>query len=77
MKPSREFRYQDYDDIVYLMPSFDGWYKSIYYRNCAMIDQSDYVIFFAQARQNSGAYKAYKYAKTKKDKQIVNLFEQI
>lgn len=75
-KPSRAFRYQDYDEVIYLMPSFDYWYKSIYYRNCAMIDQSDYVIFFAQARQNSGAYKAYQYAKTKKDKQIVNLFEQ-
>ena len=72
-KKSRYFNAEDYDKIIFLQPAFDGWYKSIYYRNCAMIDASDLVIFFVQEHQNSGAYKAYKYAK-KKSKQIINLY---
>ena len=67
------FGREDYEEIVYLMPSFDGWYKSIYFRNCAMIDESDRIIFYVEKRQRSGAYKAYEYAKAKK-KQIVNLW---
>ena len=73
-KKVRYFNPDDYDDIIYLTPSFEGWYKSIYFRNCAMIDQSTFVIFYAEARENSGAYKAYKYAARKKGKDIVNLF---
>ena len=68
------FKRERYEEIIYLMPSFEGWYKSIYFRNCAMIDESDVVIFYAEQRENSGAYKAYKYAKGKKDKYIVNLW---
>ncbi len=68
------FNKEDYDDVIYLRPSFTGWYKSIYFRNCAMIDHSDYVIFYAEERENSGAYKAYKYAKTKKNKIIINVY---
>ena len=71
-KPTRYFNRADYDEIVYLMPSFDGWYKSIYFRNCAMIDQSDIILFYAEDRENSGAYKAYQYAK-RKNKKVVNL----
>lgn len=63
-----------YDQITYLMPVFAGWYKSIYFRNCAMIDESTVIIFYAEEREGSGAYKAYKYAKRKKGKQIVNLW---
>ena len=63
-----------YEDIVYLTPSFTGWYKSIYFRNCAMIDESDKVIFYAEAREDSGAYKAYVYAKKSKGKKVVNLW---
>ena len=73
-KNVRYFRREDYDEVIYLLPTFDGWYKSIYYRNCAMIDASDYIIFLAENRESSGAYKAYKYAKTKK-KKIVNLYK--
>ncbi len=40
-----------------------------------MIDQSNFIIFYAESREDSGAYKAYKYAKSKKDKQIINLWE--
>ena len=75
-KPSRYFKPNDYEKVIYLAPSFGGWYKSIYFRNCAMIDHSDFVIFYAQSRENSGAYKAYKYAITKKNKHIVNMFPE-
>ena len=74
-KRVRYFKREDYDEITYLMPSFEGWYKSIYFRNCAMIDRSDLVIFYAEIRENSGAYKAYKYAK-RKNKEMVNLWEK-
>ena len=75
-KPSHVFQKEDYDEIVYITPAFEGWYKSIYFRNCAMIDQSDFVIFFAEKRENSGAYKAYKYALSKKGKAVANLYAQ-
>ena len=73
-KNSRYFHRENYENVIYLPPSFDGWYKSIYFRNCAMIDNSDFVIFYAEQRENSGAYKAYQYAKKKKDKYIFNLW---
>ena len=73
-KNVRYFRREDYDDVIYLEPAFDGWYKSIYVRNCAMIDASDYVVFYAESRENSGAYKAFQYAKRKKEKTVVNLW---
>ena len=73
-KRVRYFNRDDYDEVKYLIPSFDGWYKSIYFRNCAMIDASDCVIFYAEEREGSGAYKAYKYAKRKKGKHILNLW---
>ena len=73
-KRVRYFTPESYDEIIYLMPSFEGWYKSIYFRNCAMIDASDFVIFYAEERESSGAYKAYKYAKSKK-KATVNLYK--
>ena len=76
-KNVRYFRREDYDDIIYLMPSFEGWYKSIYFRNCAMIDESTYVIFYAEERNNSGAYKAYQYAKKKKGKHVFNLWGRL
>ena len=43
------YYYQNcYDKVEYLIPKFDGWYRSIYFRNCAMIDASDWVIFYAE-----------------------------
>ena len=73
-KKVRYFNPSDYDEVIYLQPSFEGWYKSIYFRNCAMIDKSDFIIFYAEERERSGAYKAYKYAKAKKKPNIVNIF---
>lgn len=64
---------EDYEEFIYLYLDNDWWYKRIYFRNCAMIDKSDIVLFYVEERENSGAYKAYKYAKLKK-KEIINLF---
>lgn len=38
-----------------------------------MIDKSDVVIFYVEERENSGAYKTFKYAKLKK-KYLINFF---
>lgn len=54
---------EDYEEFVYLDLDYDYWYTRIYYRNCEMINQSDFVIFYTLDQENSGAYKAYKYAK--------------
>ena len=40
-----------------------------------MIDNSDITIFYADKKENSGAYKAYKYAKNSPGKRVVNLWE--
>jgi len=66
---------EDYEEFIFLDLDFNWWYKRIYYRNCAMIDMSDIVVFYVEERENSGAYKTYKYAKLKK-KQIINLFKK-
>ena len=73
-KRVRYFNPEDYEETVYLKPAFDWWYKSIYYRNLAMIDDSDYIIFYADSIPSSGAYKAYKYAQGKSEKTVINLF---
>lgn len=73
-KKQKYFNNGDYEDIVYLTPAFTGWYKSIYFRNLAMIDNSVYVIFYTSDRKNSGSYKAYRYAIKQKGKSIVNLY---
>lgn len=75
LRKGGRFRRENYEEVVYLMPAFEGWYKSIYFRNCAMIDKSDFIIFYAEEREDSGAYKAYKYAKKKKGKRLINLFD--
>lgn len=73
-KKTRLYRRSDYEETIFLQPSFFGWYKSVYFRNLAMIDDSNYVVFYAENRENSGAYKAYKYALKKKTAVLVNLF---
>ena len=64
-----------YEEFIYLPLAFEYWYKRIYYRNCEMIEKSDYVIFYAKNKQDSGANKALKYAKKRK-KEYVNLFDE-
>lgn len=72
-RPPHWFPKREYEGCECPEKQFDGWFKSLYYRNCAMIDESDWVLFYAENRQNSGAYKAYTYA-VKAHKNIINLF---
>ena len=74
MKSGKPFQKKEYEEIVYFAPSFDYWYKRIYYRNCEMIERSDCVIFYAENRTGSGAYKALRYALRHK-KKYINLFK--
>ena len=53
---------EDYEEFVYLELSFDYWYTRIYYRNCEIVNISDYVITYVRSKNNSGAYKILKYA---------------
>lgn len=59
-----------YEDFVYLELDYDFYYTRIYYRNCEMIRKSDFDIFYIRNHENSGAYKAYKFAKKNKSKII-------
>lgn len=63
---------EDYEEITYLDLNFDYWYTRIYYRNCEIIDRSDFVVFYVNHTEQSGAYKALQYA-IKKKKQIINI----
>ncbi len=74
-KPPRWFIRKEYEALECPTKDFDYWYTSIYYRNIAMIDQSDLILFWVESRENSGAYKTYQYA-VKKHKHIVNLFSK-
>lgn len=66
---------REYDDFVYFDLKFNWWYKRIYYRNCEIVDRSDIIIFYAEKRENSGAYKILEYA-NRKHKLIINLIEK-
>lgn len=63
---------EDYEEITYLDLDYDYWYTRIYYRNCEIIDRSDFVVFFVNHSEHSGAYKAMRYA-LKKKKRILNI----
>ena len=67
---------EDYEEITYLDLNFDYWYSRIYYRNCEIIDRSDFVVFYVNHTEQSGAYKALQYAKRKK-KQIINVLQTV
>lgn len=72
-KPPSWFVRKEYEALECPIKEFDYWYTSIYYRNIAMIDSSDLILFWVEKRENSGAYKTFKYA-VKKHKRYVNLF---
>ncbi len=71
-KRPKNLRDCDFEEFIYPALQFDWWYKRIYYRNVEIIDQSDYVIFYVKNTENSGAYKAYRYA-LKAKKAICNM----
>ncbi len=68
-KKSNEKYYER--QIIFLL-KFNWWYQIIYYRNIAIIDNSDFVIFYVENKNNSGAYKALQYAKKNK-KSYINI----
>ncbi len=45
-KPPRWFIKKEYEALECPTKDFDYWYTAIYYRNLAMIDQSDLVLFW-------------------------------
>ena len=59
-------RASDYEEFTYLPLAYDYWYTRIYYRNCEMIEKSDFVVFYVEERKDSGAYKTLQYAKKRK-----------
>ena len=65
-KRPKNINYDNYEEIKYLYLKYDNWYDRIYYRNVEIINMSDFVIFFAEDRPRSGAYKAVKHALRKK-----------
>lgn len=67
---------EDYEEIVYLDLNFDYWYSRIYYRNVEMVNRSDFVVFYVEHSEGSGAYKILKYAVMKK-KQIINIAVEV
>ncbi len=66
----------DYEEITYFQPKYDYWYSRIYYRNCEIINRSDYVLFYITKTEGSGAYKVFQYAKQKK-KNITNICKKL
>lgn len=66
---------EDYEQFIYFDLKFDYWYSRIYFRNCEIIKQSDFVVFYAFENENSGAYKTYKFA-LKLKKKCINLAQK-
>ena len=75
LKLPKWIKEKEYEELIYLEPRFNGWYKRIYFRNLEMIDFSDLAIFYVKENPNSGAYKTFKYALRKK-KNIINLYNE-
>ena len=65
-----------YEEYIYFDLQYDYYYTRIYYRNCEIINRSDYVICYVANKNNSGANKALKYIKKNK-KPYINLVEYI
>ena len=63
---------ENYEEITYLDLDFDYYYTRIYFRNCEIINRSDFVVFYVNHTERSGSYKALQYA-IKKKKQIINI----
>ncbi|MBQ7798400.1 MAG: hypothetical protein IJ371_04685 [Clostridia bacterium] len=67
-KRPKWLKQEDYEEIIHFSLDFNYWYTRIYYRNIAIIEHSDFALFYIRNTENSGAYKAYKYAiKNKKN----------
>lgn len=64
-KRPRWLKDEDYDQFIYFDMRYTGFNKRIYFRNCEIIDHSDYAVFYIRYKKNSGAYKAFEYARRK------------
>ena len=73
-KRPEDLRETAYEQFIYLPLPFEYWYTRIYYRNCEMIEKSDYIVFYVKNKKESGANKAMEYAKRRK-KVYINLFD--
>ena len=74
---SRWLKDENYEAFDYFDMKYTGFYSRIYFRNCEIIDHSDYCVFCVDENaDNSGALKALKYAKKKK-KTLTNIFSQL
>ena len=71
-KRPRNLSKDNFEEFVYFDLEFDWWYKRIYFRNIAIIDKSDFVVFYVKNKKSSGAYKIYEYA-IKKKKSLINI----
>jgi len=76
-KPSKRPKWlkdEDFEAFEYYEMNYTGIYKRIYFRNCEIIDHSDYCVFCVdETVEYSGAKKALEYAKKKK-KNLINIF---
>lgn len=68
----KKTREKVYEEQIIFSLKFNWWYQIIYYRNIAIIDNSDFVIFYVENKNNSGAYKALQHAKKNK-KSYINI----
>lgn len=66
-----DFYLKDYEECIYLQTSNNFGKLKIIYRNFAIIDKSNFIIFFVN-KKSGGANQAYKYAK-RKNKMSINL----
>ena len=62
----------EYEKEIEHKTKFTSGKASYIERNKAMIDASDFIVFYAKERPDSGAWKAYKYA-VKRKKLLVNI----
>ena len=65
---------ENYEEFVYFELDFDYWYKRIYFRNCEIVKNSDFIIFYVQNLEYSGANKTLSFAKKLK-KDYVNIVD--
>lgn len=63
---------EEYEDYIYLEPTFNGWYKRIFFRNLEIVNLSDFIIFYVEREEDSASHKILKYAKSK-NKSFINL----
>lgn len=67
----RWFQERKYEGYNCPPEKVDWWLMVLYYRNCKMVDISDFVLFYAEKREYCEVYGTYQYA-VKGQKNFVN-----